>query len=120
MGHSFYPMGARSNWLFYAVSIFLIAAQFYLNISVRMKILVILLASSLVLYAVSRTELGQRFLAYLGDTRKEIRKIVWPTQQETMKSVLMVALFVMSAAVFWWIVDAMIAKFFALILKIVS
>lgn len=120
MGHSFYPMGARSNWLFYAVSSILVAAQFYLNMPVRMKILVILLASALVLYAISRTEMGHKFLAYLSDTRKEIRKIVWPTQQETMKSVLMVALFVMGAAIFWWFVDALIAKLFALILRILS
>ena len=46
-----------------------------------------------------------RFIAYAQDARNELRKITWPTMQETRKATLSVFGFVAVMAVILWLVD---------------
>lgn len=47
----------------------------------------------------------QRFIAYVQDARNELRKITWPTVQETRKATFSVLGFVAIMAVILWLVD---------------
>jgi preprotein translocase subunit SecE len=48
---------------------------------------------------------GRELWAYVQASRVELRKMVWPTRQETWRTTLVVFVFVMALAVFFWIVD---------------
>jgi preprotein translocase subunit SecE len=42
-------------------------------------------------------------------SRVELRKMVWPTRQETWRTTLVVFLFVVALGVFFWLVDMALA-----------
>jgi preprotein translocase subunit SecE len=48
---------------------------------------------------------GRELWAYVQGSRVELRKMVWPTRQETWRTTLVVFVFVLALAVFFWIVD---------------
>ena len=48
---------------------------------------------------------GRELWGYVQSSRVELRKMVWPTRQETWKTTVVVFIFVMALAVFFWIVD---------------
>jgi preprotein translocase subunit SecE len=53
--------------------------------------------------------LGRRFWQFMMDSRIELRKVVWPSRQETIQTTLMVFMFVTAAGVFFWILDLLLA-----------
>ena len=48
---------------------------------------------------------GKQLLEFLGASRTEVRKVVWPTRQETMQTTLMVFIIVVILSIFLWFVD---------------
>jgi preprotein translocase subunit SecE len=48
---------------------------------------------------------GKELWTYVQSSRVELRKMVWPTRQETWRTTLVVFVFVLALAVFFWIVD---------------
>ncbi len=48
---------------------------------------------------------GRELWDYVQSSRVELRKMVWPTRQETWRTTLVVFLFVMALGVFFWVVD---------------
>ncbi len=54
-------------------------------------------------------EPGRELWNYVQSSRVELRKMVWPTRQETWRTTLVVFLFVMVLGVFFWLVDMALA-----------
>jgi preprotein translocase subunit SecE len=52
---------------------------------------------------------GRELWAYMQVSRVELRKMVWPTRQETWRTTLVVFVFVMALGVFFWLVDMALA-----------
>jgi preprotein translocase subunit SecE len=52
---------------------------------------------------------GRELWAYVQSSRVELRKMVWPTRQETMRTTVVVFVFVMALGVFFWLVDMVLA-----------
>jgi len=52
---------------------------------------------------------GRELWAYVQASRVELRKMVWPTRQETWRTTLVVFIFVLALGVFFWLVDMMLA-----------
>jgi preprotein translocase subunit SecE len=48
---------------------------------------------------------GRELWSYVQSSRVELRKMVWPTRQETIRTTAVVFVFVMALAVFFWLVD---------------
>jgi preprotein translocase subunit SecE len=48
---------------------------------------------------------GRRFWSFVLDSRIELRKVVWPTRQETMQTTAVVFGFVVIAGLFFWLLD---------------
>jgi len=61
------------------------------------------LLAAIAVFAVS--PLGRRSWQFALDSRVELRKVVWPSRQETLQTTAMVFLFIVAAAVFFWILD---------------
>jgi preprotein translocase subunit SecE len=52
---------------------------------------------------------GHHFRQFVESARVELRKIVWPTRQETMQMTLVVFVFVTVAGLFFWGLDLILA-----------
>ena len=49
---------------------------------------------------------GQRLWQFIQGSRVEIRKVVWPTRQETTQTAIAVFVFTLIMAVFFWLLDS--------------
>ena len=54
------------------------------------------------------TTQGKSLLSFMGAARTEVRKIVWPSRQETMQTTLMVFIIVVILSIFLWFVDMLL------------
>ena len=52
---------------------------------------------------------GRSLWGYVQASRVELRKMVWPTRQETWRTTLVVFIFVLALGVFFWLVDMLLA-----------
>jgi preprotein translocase subunit SecE len=52
---------------------------------------------------------GAQFRQFVAAARIELRKVVWPTRQETMQTTAVVFGFVVIAGVFFWLLDLVLA-----------
>ena len=56
------------------------------------------------------TQTGKRLVGFGRDSRNEVRKVVWPTRQETVQTTLMVLVAVILIGIFLWIVDLILLE----------
>ena len=56
------------------------------------------------------TGTGHAILSFGRESRAEVRKVVWPTRQETVQTTLMVVVAVIILGIFLWLVDMMLLK----------
>jgi preprotein translocase subunit SecE len=59
--------------------------------------------------AVAFSGYGKRLWAFTESARVELRKVVWPTRDETMKTTAAVFIFVTLAGIFFWLLDLLLA-----------
>jgi preprotein translocase subunit SecE len=58
---------------------------------------------------------GSRFWQFVLEARVELRKVFWPSRQETFSTTMVVLVFVVVASIFFWLLDLSLAsmtKFF--------
>ena len=55
------------------------------------------------------SERGKAFWSFMADSRIELRKVVWPTRQETGMTTLAVFVFVIGAGFFFWLLDVFLS-----------
>jgi len=53
--------------------------------------------------------MGRRFWQFILDSRVELRKVVWPSRQETLQTTAVVFGFIAIAGFFFWILDLLLA-----------
>jgi len=58
----------------------------------------------------STTNLGQNLIGFGREARMEVRKVVWPTRQETVQTTFMVIVAVIVIGIFLWLVDMLLAQ----------
>lgn len=67
------------------------------------------IASVLTALAIAATTaMGRLFFAFLVDSRVEVRKVIWPTRQETMQSTMVVVALVFLVGILLWTLDAVL------------
>jgi preprotein translocase subunit SecE len=65
------------------------------------------LVTGLAVFALS--PMGRRFWQFILDSRVELRKVVWPSRQETMQTTAVVFGFIVIAGMFFWLLDLLLA-----------
>ena len=55
-----------------------------------------------------QTEPGRKFWSFLQDAQLEVRKVVWPTRQETVQTTLLVMVVVILVALILWGLDTVL------------
>ncbi len=74
------------------------------------RVLGVVFAVAVAVAISSTTRLGQNLIGFARDSRMEVRKVVWPTRQETLQTTLMVIVAVIIIGIFLWIIDMMLAR----------
>ena len=64
----------------------LFAFYFFAEQSLLMRTVGLLIIAGFVVYLVYLTNKGKRTASFFGDARTEVRKVVWPSRQETMQT----------------------------------
>ncbi|MFT5502057.1 MAG: preprotein translocase subunit SecE [Woeseiaceae bacterium] len=79
---------------------------YYLEWSLPVRVLLVLggLAAGITI-AMTSTQ-GRRLWAFVQGARVEIRKVVWPTKQETTQTAIAVFVFTLIMALFFWGLDS--------------
>lgn len=97
--------------LVFAVSLLVVGiAAFYqfAEKALAYRVLGVLAAVVLSLLTVSTTAMGRVFLGFLVESRVEVRKVIWPTRQETLQSTLVVVALVFLVGLILWTLDALL------------
>ena len=93
-----------------AIAIVIAALALYyvnpLNFNTLTKVLITLLWFVIAGAVFIKSTQGDRFLHFLRETRIELRKVVWPTREETAKTTGIIMIAVVVVAIFLWIIDA--------------
>lgn len=104
------PRDTKFDWIKWLAVIFLliagIIANYYYNYQpwpLRLLGWIFLLA--IVTAIALQTHIGKQSLIFVRESRMELRKVFWPTKQETMQTTLFIGLIVVVLALFLWGVD---------------
>ncbi|MGR9105564.1 MAG: preprotein translocase subunit SecE [Gammaproteobacteria bacterium] len=73
--------------------------------SVLYRALALVAVVSLAAFLVFSTELGGRIWVFMKESRLEVRKVVWPSRQETTQTTLLVIVMVFIVGVVLWLLD---------------
>ncbi len=88
----------------------IVGFYYYESESQLYRVLGVVFAVVLALVVASTTNMGQGLLRFGRDARMEVRKVVWPTRQETVQTTLMVIVAVIIIGIFLWLVDLVLAQ----------
>jgi preprotein translocase subunit SecE len=78
--------------------------------STLLRVLGLLVVAAIAAAVALQTELGRRLWQFAGDARTEVRKVVWPTRQETMQTTLIVVVMVLILGIILWLFDLMLME----------
>ena len=86
-----------------------IAAFYYFADASRLfRVLGLVGAALVALLIASQTAKGRSTMEFARETQVEVRKVVWPTRQETVQTTGVVIVVVLLAAVFLWVLDLLL------------
>ena len=74
------------------------------------RVLGIVFAAGVAIAISSTTNIGQNLIGFGREARMEVRKVVWPTRQETVQTTFMVLVAVIIIGIFLWLVDMLLAQ----------
>lgn len=77
----------------------------YENESLLLRVAGVLVAFAVGAVIAFQSAQGQALWTFIQGSRIEIRKVVWPTRQETLQTTLTVMVFALFMGVFFWILD---------------
>jgi len=84
----------------------LFAYYYYIEMSLPLRVLCVL-GAAVVGIGVAMTSIqGKRLFTFIQGSRIEIRKVVWPTKQETTQTAIAVFIFTLLLALFFWGLDS--------------
>ena len=78
---------------------------YFSELSVLIRVLVVIFSVILSLMIFFSTQRGIIFWDFIQGSRVEMRKVVWPTKQETIQTTLTVFMFVLVLGIFFWLLD---------------
>ncbi|ACO76862.1 preprotein translocase, SecE subunit [Azotobacter vinelandii CA] len=72
------------------------------------RVIALLVLGLVAAFVALRTSQGQAFFSLAKEARAEIRKVVWPTRQETTQTTLIVVAVVLVMALLLWGLDSLL------------
>jgi len=88
----------------------IVGFYYYESESQLYRVLGVVFATLVAIAISSTTTLGQNLIGFGREARMEVRKVVWPTRQETIQTTFMVMVAVIIIGIFLWLVDMVLAQ----------
>ncbi|WP_040261482.1 preprotein translocase subunit SecE [Pseudomonas massiliensis] len=89
--------------------------QYYSAAPVLYRVLALLVLAAVAAYVALQTAKGKSFFVLAKEARTEIRKVVWPTRQETAQTTMIVVAVVLVMALLLWGLDSLLGWLVSLI-----
>ncbi len=101
---------SKLDWLKWAIVAAIVAAGVYGNSyfaaeSLLLRIVGLLIAAGVAGFVAAQTERGRAFVNLCLEARVEIRKVVWPTRQETTQTTIVVLIVILIVALILFALD---------------
>ena len=81
---------------------------YYVEVSLPLRVLMVLGGLAVGLGIAMTSTQGKRLRVFVQGSRVEIRKVVWPTRQETTQTAIAVFVFTLIMALFFWGLDSLL------------
>lgn len=88
----------------------IVGFYYYENESQLYRVLGVVFAVIVAIAISATTSLGQNLIGFGREARMEVRKVVWPTRQETLQTTFMVMVAVIIIGIFLWLIDMVLAQ----------
>ena len=100
------------KWFFSAFFIILaiIIPSSFFEQNILYKSLSFFLFISVFIVTALTTQLGRALISFIKESRTEVRKVVWPTRQETMQTTFIVVAVVLVMALLLWLIDSILFR----------
>ncbi|WP_028863202.1 preprotein translocase subunit SecE [Psychromonas aquimarina] len=85
------------------------------SVHVVARVMVLLLMAALAVFSAAMTEKGKTFVGFAKDSRLEVRKVVWPTRQETVQTTLIILAVSTIVGLVLWGLDGIFVRVVAFI-----
>ena len=100
------------KWIIVAI---IVAAGVYGNSyfsaeSLLFRTIGLLIAAGAASWIAAQTDRGRSFVNLCLEARVEIRKVVWPTRQETTQTTIVVLIVIFIVAIILWLLDALLGS----------
>ena len=107
-------VGTSLDWLKWSIVVALLAGSvvgnwYFQEVSLLIRVVAILAAAIVAGLIAVQTERGQGIWTLIKDARTEIRRVVWPTNQETTQTTLVVLVIVLVFALILWGLDSLLS-----------
>jgi preprotein translocase subunit SecE len=84
----------------------LYAYYYLIEVSLPLRVLMVLGGLVAGVFVAMTSTQGRRLQAFIQGSRVEIRKVIWPTKQETTQTAIAVFVFTLVMALFFWALDS--------------
>ena len=104
------------DWVKWTITIVLLTVVIVGNylygeqVHVVARIAILLLLAALALLSAAFTEKGKTFVGFAKDSRLEVRKVVWPTRQETVQTTLIILVVSTISGLILWGLDGIFVR----------
>ncbi|BCU06618.1 preprotein translocase subunit SecE [Allochromatium tepidum] len=83
----------------------ILAFYYFSGVSTLLRVIALLVISGGAAAIAFQTERGRALWQFISDSRMEVRKVVWPSRQETLQTTLVVVVMVLILGIVLWLFD---------------
>ncbi len=94
----------------FAILTALIVANYMLEFSTLERAIGLLVMIPLAGFVAAQTSKGQEFMVFAKEAKLEVRKVVWPTRQETNQTTVIIGVVTVIMALVLWLLDSLLLK----------
>jgi preprotein translocase subunit SecE len=81
---------------------------YFENESQLLRVIGLLAIAVVAFFIVTTTGIGRHGMGFVREARVEVRKVVWPTRQETTQTTIAVLIMVFIVAIMLWLIDMLL------------
>ncbi len=86
----------------------LVAYYYFADASVLLRALGLVAAIAVAAWVALQSAQGQSIWKFVQASRVELRKVIWPTREETIQTTIAVLIFALIMGVFFWLLDLLL------------